>query len=61
MAKKGNREWVWMAAKNKGESKFRFQTERNKVNEAQGKTGGKLEVMRFAPDVKKRVLFKEVK
>lgn len=56
MAKKGNRNWVWMAAKNKGESVFRFITERNKVNQTE-----KLEITRFAPDVKKRVVFKEIK
>jgi len=56
MAKKGNRSWVWMVAKTKGESLYRFQTSRNKVNE-----GKKLEVRRFAPDVRKHVWFVETK
>ena len=56
MAKKGNREWTWMAAKTKGESTYRFQTSRNKVNLKE-----KLEIVRYAPDVKKHVLFKEIK
>ena len=61
MAKKGNREWVWMAAKTKGESTFRFQSERNKVNQNMKKGAEKLEISRFAPDVKKHVIFKEIK
>ena len=56
MAKKGNRNWVWMAAKTKGESMYRFVTERNKVNQKD-----KLEIVRFAPDVRKHVVFKEIK
>ena len=58
MAKKGNRSWVWMEAKIKGETTFRFQTERNKMNQ---KDKQKLEISRFAPDVRKHVLFKEAK
>ena len=45
-----------MEAKTKGESTHRFQTERNKVNEKE-----KLEITRFAPDVRKHVIFKEAK
>ncbi len=45
-----------MAAKTKGESTYRFQTSRNKVNLKE-----KLEMVRYAPDVKKHVLFKEIK
>lgn len=56
MAKKGHRTWVWMVAKDKKESTFRFQTERNKNNEE-----GKLEIRRFDPTVRKHVLFVETK
>jgi ribosomal protein L33 len=57
MAKKGNRTWVWMAAIKESGSKWRFQTERNKVNEGTEK----LELKRYAPDVQKVVLFRESK
>ena len=53
MAKKGNRNWVWMASK---ESPYRFQTERNKVNMTE-----KLEMKRFCPFTRKHVLFREAK
>jgi ribosomal protein L33 len=56
MAKKGNRNWVWMIAKDKKESTYRFQTERNKVN-----LGKKLEMMHFDPTTQKHVLFIETK
>ncbi|MCC2632043.1 MAG: Ribosomal protein [Patescibacteria group bacterium] len=56
MAKKGNRTWVWMVPKDKKESSYRFQTERNKVN-----IEGKLEMRRFDPTVRKHVLFVETK
>lgn len=56
MAKKGNRTWVWMVAKNKSESDYRFQTERNKANETE-----KLEVRRFDPTTRKHVVFREAK
>ena len=56
MAKKGNRNWVWMEAKVKGESTHRFLSERNKVNQKE-----KHEITRFAPDVRKHVMFKEAK
>ena len=54
MAKKGNRTWVWMTSK---ETTYRFQSERNKVNEA----GQKLEVTRFDPVSRKHLTFKETK
>jgi ribosomal protein L33 len=57
MAKKGNRTWVWMIAKIKGETNYRFQTERNKVNLA----GEKLEIKRYDPTTRKQVVFKESK
>lgn len=53
MAKKGNRTWVWMTSKL---TTYRFQTERNKVNETE-----KLEVKKFDPVTKKHVVFKESK
>jgi len=53
MAKKGNRNWVWMASK---ETTYRFQTERNKVNE-----GEKLSVVRFDPISRSHKKFTEVK
>lgn len=56
MAKKGNRAFVWMAAKDKNESSYRFRTQRNKVNEA-----GKLELKKFDPTTRKHVLFVETK
>ena len=56
MAKKGNRTWVWMVAKDKKESTFRFRTQRNKVNEGQ-----KLEIRRFDPSTRKHVMFVETK
>lgn len=56
MAKKGNRNWVWMIAKDKKESTYRFQTERNKVNLTE-----KLTMRRFDPTLRKHVLFIETK
>ena len=56
MAKKGNRTWVWMVAKDKKETSYRFQTERNKVNQE-----GKLEIRKFDPTTRKHVLFVETK
>ena len=53
MAKKGNRSWVWMASK---ETTYKFQTERNKVNE-----GEKLKIRRFDPISRKYVEFTESK
>jgi ribosomal protein L33 len=54
--KKGNRTWVWMVSETKGESTYRFQTERNKVNETE-----KLRLRKFAPDIRKMIWFKESK
>lgn len=59
MAKKGNRTWVWMVPKDKKESSYRFQTSRNKTNEAV--KGSKLEIRRFDPSMRKHVLFVESK
>ena len=56
MAKKGNREWVWMKPENKNESSYRFQTERNKVNLKE-----KLRVKHFDPTTKKHIWFVETK
>lgn len=57
MAKKGNRTWVWMVPKDKKESSYRFQSERNKVN----MDGKKLEIKRFDPTIRKHILFVETK
>jgi ribosomal protein L33 len=56
MAKKGNRAWVWMVAKDKGVSTLRFRTQRNKVNEGQ-----KLELRKFDPAIRQHVLCVETK
>ena len=56
MAKKGNCTWVWMAPKNKKESSYRFQTERNKVN-----IEGKLEMKAYDPTTRKHIMFVETK
>jgi ribosomal protein L33 len=56
MPKKGLRAWVWMVAKDKSESTFRFRAQRNKNNE-----GGKLELNKFDPTVRKHVTFVETK
>ena len=56
MPKKGTRAWVWMVAKDKSVSTYRFRTQRNKNNE-----GGKLELNKFDPTVRSHVLFVETK
>jgi ribosomal protein L33 len=52
--KKGNRTWVWMVPEKKSESSYRFQTERNKVNEE-----GKLKMRRYDPTTKTHRMFVE--
>ena len=56
MPKKGNRAWVWMVAKDKAVSTYRFRTQRNKNNE-----GVKLELKKFDPTTRSHVLFVETK
>ena len=56
MAKKGARTWVWMIAEDKKETNYRFQTERNKTNQTE-----KLTIMKYVPELRRRVKFKETK
>jgi ribosomal protein L33 len=56
MAKKGNRNWVWMEPEDKAVPNIRLQTERNKVNLKE-----KLRLKMFHPVVRQHLWFKETK